>query len=92
MRTADALRGLEAVLAHQASDPLLRGPDALVAEPRPELAIAFAVKWRLGQDAPDLADEFRVRAGTERPAPLVLRPQLDGDGRLMALETDRRAG
>ena len=89
---ADPLRGLEAVLPHQPPDPLLGGPDALVAEPGPDLAVALAVERRLGQDAADVADQFLVRAGAERPTLLGFGPLLDGDGLLMALEVDRRAG
>ena len=63
---ADPLRGLEAVLPHQPPDPLLGGPDALVPEPGPDLAVALPVERRLGQDAPDVADEFLVGAGAER--------------------------
>src|SRR5215472_14178280 len=57
---ADALRGLVSVSPHQPSDPLLGSPDALVAEPGPDLAVAFAVERRLGQDAAYVADEFLV--------------------------------
>ena len=60
MRTADAPRGLEAVLAHQSPDAFLGGPDALVAEPGPDLAVALAVEGGLGQDAADVPDELLV--------------------------------
>ena len=89
---ADPLRGLEAVLPHQPPDPLLRGPEALVAEPGPDLAVALAVERRLGEDAPDVADEFLVRAGAEWPAPLGFRALLDGDRPPLTLEVERRAG
>src|SRR5689334_5662694 len=47
---------------------------------------------RLGEDAPDMADEFLVRVGTQGAVFLGFRPLLDGDGPLLALEVDRRAG
>ena len=89
---ADPLRGLKALLPHQPADPLLGGPDALVAEPSPDLAVALAVERRLGQDAANMVDEFLVRAGTEWAALLGLRPFCEGDGPLMPLEVERRAG
>src|SRR5262249_27292195 len=66
MGLADAIRGLEAVLAHQPAHPLLGSPDALVAEPGPDLAVAFAVERRLGQDAANIADQLLIRTGAER--------------------------
>src|SRR5262249_23641132 len=92
MRVADPLRGLEALLPHQPPDPLLGRPYALEAEAGPDLAVALAVERRVGQDAADVADEFLVRTGAERPAPLGLRSLLDGDGPLGSLEVDRRSG
>src|SRR5262249_26268057 len=89
---SDPLRCLQAVLAHQAPDPLLRGPHAQVTQPGPDLAVALAVERRLAQDMADVADEFLVRAGAERPAPLEFRPLPDGDGPLMPLVIERRAG
>jgi hypothetical protein len=56
----DPLGGREAVLAHQPPDPLLQDPDALRAEPRPDLAIALAMERRLDQDASDVVDEFLI--------------------------------
>jgi hypothetical protein len=76
----DPLRGLEAVLPHQPADALLRGPDALVAEPSPDLAIALAVERRPGQDAPDVAGKFLVQAGTERAALPEFRPFIESNG------------
>ena len=57
---ANPLRGLEAVLPHQPADALLGGPDALEAEPGPDLAVALAVEGRLGQDAADVADQLLI--------------------------------
>jgi hypothetical protein len=59
------LRGLEAVLAHEPPNALFRGSEAFVAESGPDLAVTFAVKRRLGEDAADVTHEFLVRAGTE---------------------------
>jgi hypothetical protein len=87
----DWLRGLEAVLPHEPADALLRGPDALEAEPGPDLAVTLAMERRLGEDAPDVADEFLVRSGTEWAALLGLRPFFEGDGPLMPLEVERRS-
>src|SRR5262249_45437348 len=89
---ADPLRGLEALLAHQPPDPLLRGPDALVAEPRPDLAVALAVEGRLGQDAPDVADQLLIWARALRATLLGLGSLLNGHALLVAVEVDRRAG
>lgn len=80
------------MLAHQPPDPLLRGPEALVAEPGPDLAVALPVEWRLGEDAPHVADEVLVRAGAERTAPLGYRALLEGDRPPLTLEVERRAG
>jgi hypothetical protein len=44
VEVADPVWGLEAVLPHQPPDSLPRGPDALVPEPRPDLALALAVE------------------------------------------------
>jgi len=53
---ADPLQGLKAMLAHWPPDPLLAGPDALVAEPGPDLAVALTMERGLGQDAADVTD------------------------------------
>src|SRR5262249_18522373 len=91
MRMSDALRGLQTVLPHQPPDSLLGGPDALVAEPCPDLAVPLAMERRLGEDAADVAHEFLVRAGTEWAVLLGFRPFCEGDGPLMSLEVERRA-
>ena len=39
-----------------------------------------------------MADQFLVRAGAERAAPLGFRPLLDGDGPLMPLKVHRGSG
>jgi hypothetical protein len=75
---ANPLRGLEAVGPHEPADALLRGPDALVAEAGPDLAVTLAMERRLGEDATDVADQFLVRAGTEWTAPLGHRPFFEG--------------
>src|SRR5262249_24331508 len=89
---ANPLGGLKAVLPHQPPNPLLGSPDALVAEPGPDLAVTLAMERRLRQDAPDMADKLLIRAKTERAAPFGLRPLLGEDGPLMALEVDGGAG
>jgi hypothetical protein len=50
------------------------------------------VERRLGDDAPEVADEFLVRAGTEWAALLGSRPIFAGDGLPLPLEVERRAG
>jgi hypothetical protein len=60
VRMPHSLRGLKAVLPHQPPDSLLRGPDTLIAEPSPDLAVALAVEGRLGQDAADVADQLLI--------------------------------
>jgi hypothetical protein len=92
MGMPDSVRCLEAVLAHQPPDPLLRDPDALIAEPRPDLAIALAMERRLGQDAANVADQLLVVAWPERASLPECGPLLDGDGPLMSLEVNRGAG
>src|SRR5262249_46386129 len=47
---------------------------------------------RLGEDAADVTHEFLVRAGTEWAALLGRRPFFEGDGPLMPLEVESRAG
>src|SRR5262249_20690780 len=58
----------------------------------PDLAVTLAMERRLGEDAADVADEFLVRAGAEWAALLGRRPFIEGDGPLMPLEVERRAG
>jgi hypothetical protein len=75
---SDPLRGLKALLPHEPANALFRGPDALEAEPGPDLAVTLALERRLGEDAADVTHKFLVRAGTEWTALLGLRPFFEG--------------
>src|SRR5262249_52349873 len=90
VRAADPLGGLEAVLPHQPPDPLLGGPEALVAEPGPDLAVALAVEGGPGQDAADVADQLLVGARALRAALLGLGLLLGGEALPVPVEVDRR--
>jgi hypothetical protein len=70
-RAAHAGRGLQAVLAHQAAHALLRCPQARMAQPRPDLAIALAIKGAVDEHLPDGLDQRGVGHGAlwSRPAP-----------------------
>jgi len=68
------------VLPHQPPHPLGGGADALMAEPRPNLAIALAVERRLGQGSADVADQVVVGAGADRPSLAGHRPLIGRDG------------
>src|SRR3954464_10652747 len=52
MRAAGTLMGQEAVLAHQPQDAAPAGAEAGEAQPRPQLAVAFAMKRTAGQEPP----------------------------------------
>src|SRR3954471_21605556 len=67
MRAAGTLMGQEAVLAHQPQDATPAGAEAGEAQPRPQLAVAFAMKRTAGQEPPDRSHQLFVRHGTERP-------------------------
>ena len=58
-RSADAHR--ESVLAYLPPRPHLRGPDALVAQPRPNLAIASSMKRAIGEHHTDLSHQCGIR-------------------------------
>jgi hypothetical protein len=89
---SDPVRGLKAVLHDMPPDALLGGPDALVAEPGPDLTIALAVERRVGEDAPDVSEEFLLRSGAQRTAPLGFRPVVDRKHSLMTPGIQRRSG
>jgi hypothetical protein len=90
VRMPDPLRGLEAPLPHQPPDSLLRSPDALVAEPGPDLAVALAVERGTRSGC----------AGCGRPAPrrrralraglLGLGSLRGGNALLVVADLDRR--
>jgi hypothetical protein len=92
VRMPDPLRGLEAMLPHQPPDPLLGGPDALVAEPGPDLAVALAVERRLGQDAADVVDQSLVVARPLGTTPLRFGVSLNRDRPGPSPMVERRAG
>src|SRR4051794_2950199 len=71
MRRAHPLVRQEAVLAREPEDAAAAGTDAREAQPRPQLAVALAVKGAGGQELPDLLDQAIVRHRAERPGPLV---------------------
>ena len=68
VRVAPAVRGLEVVLPHEPPHPLLRGTDPRDPQLRPGFAVPFAMKRRGFKHPADVADEHRVRGGTDRPA------------------------
>src|SRR3954454_3895061 len=70
MRRAHPLVRQEAVLAREPEDAAAAGADAREAQPRPQLAVALAVKGAGGQELPDLLDQAIVRHRAERPGPL----------------------
>ena len=64
-----AVAGEDAVLAHDPEDPAHRGADAvLLAEPRPDLAVAFADEERGCEDGADLGEDLLVGEGCLRAA------------------------
>ncbi len=79
---AHAIRRLQPVLAGQAQDPALRGPNALEAEARPNLAVAFApphaargvgapgMERGLGEERPDGLDQLGIGHRSDRARPL----------------------
>jgi hypothetical protein len=88
---ADAVRGLETVFTHEASDTLLARADTAMAEACPDLAVSLAVEWRIRQDRADVLDELFIRAGADGTS--SARPRSIGFGRRLesALRVDRRA-
>ena len=66
---AGAGRRLQAVLAHQAAHPLLRGAQARMAQPRPDLAVALAMKRAVDEHLPDRLDQRGVGHRPLRPRP-----------------------
>jgi len=55
--------GEQLVLSHQAQHAPQGSAYAAEAQPRPHLAVAFAVEGRFLDRAPDLADELLIAAG-----------------------------
>src|SRR5690348_8998056 len=68
LRTADPVRGEQAVLAHQAPDPPGRGADAGMAQPGPDLAVALAIQARAEDLGTDVLDQRGIGAGPDRTA------------------------
>ena len=68
VRLAHPVRGLEVVLPHQPSHPLLRGADPRDPQLRPGFPVPFAVKRRGFEHPADVADQNVIRGGTDRPA------------------------
>jgi hypothetical protein len=65
-RRTGAGRREQAVLAHQARDTALRGADAAVPQPGPDLPVALAVEGAGGQDGPDRHQQTVVRHRPDR--------------------------
>src|SRR4051812_44332878 len=63
LRTADAVRRQQAVLAHQTPDPPGRGADAGMAQPGPGLAGALALPARPEDLGTDVSDQLGIGAG-----------------------------
>src|SRR4051794_34144205 len=67
MQAAGTLMGQQAMLADQPQDAAPAGADTGEAQPRPQLAVALAMKRAAGQEPPDRSHQLFVRHGTERP-------------------------
>src|SRR3954454_15019710 len=72
MRAAGTLMGQEAVLAHQPQDAAPAGADTGEAQPRPQLAVALAMKRAAGQEQGDRCHQVVIRRGPAWPRPLAL--------------------
>src|SRR3954447_8818625 len=68
LRTADPVWREQAVLAHEAADPPGRGADPGMAQPGPDLAVAFAVQARAEDMGADMLEQRGVGAGPHRTA------------------------
>src|SRR3954454_15537891 len=64
--TADPVRREQAVLAHEAPDPAGRGADPGMAQPGPDLPVAFAVQARAEDMGADMLEQLGVEAGPNR--------------------------
>ena len=65
--------GQEVLFAHDAQHALWTGPNALMAQPGPDLAIALAMEWAALQQGTDAARQIaRIERGLDAP---VLRVQ-----------------
>src|SRR4051794_3766947 len=73
MRAAGTLMGQEAMLAHQPQDATPAGADTGEAQPRPQLAVALAMKRAAGQELADRCHQVVIRRGPAWPRPLALR-------------------
>src|SRR3954447_8051237 len=73
MRAAGTLMGQQAMLAHQPQDAAPTGADAGEAQPRPQLAVAFAMKRTAGQELADRCHQVVIRRRPAWPRPLALR-------------------
>src|SRR5829696_3067882 len=90
LRTADPVRGEQAVLAHQAPDPPGRGADAGMAQSSPDLPVPLAVQARAEDLGADVLDQRGIGAGPDRAAACrAERRRSSGHG---AMAVDRGAG
>src|SRR3954452_17674235 len=69
---ARALMGQQAVLAHQPQDAEPAGAEALKAQPRPQLAVALAMKRAARQKLADRRHQIVIRRGPTWSRPLAL--------------------
>src|SRR3954462_13605805 len=65
-RRSDPPRGKQVVLAHEPQYPALRGPHPSKAQPRPDLAVTFAVEGASGKDGADRGEQRRIRHRPDR--------------------------
>src|SRR3954470_25019807 len=73
------------MVADQPQDAAPAGADAGKAQPRPQLAVAFAMERAVLQEPPDRSHQLLVRHRTERPGPPALERL-----RLVAMAVDGR--
>ena len=69
LRTADPVRGEQAVLAHEAPDPPGRGAEAGMAQSSPDLPVPLAVQARAEDLGADVLDQRGIGAGADRTSP-----------------------
>ena len=77
VHVAHAVWGLQIVLPHQPSHPLLRGADPRDPQLRPGFPVPFAMKRRGLEQAANVADQDGVRGGADRPAATTRRRRQD---------------
>ena len=73
MRLAHAVRGLEVVRTHSSAHPLLRGPNPLDPQLRPDFPVALTMKRRRLKHPADVAHQDLVRGRTDGPAAMPAR-------------------